>query len=170
MDPEGYLRSQAWTEEDNEEEPDSIGDTALLRKDPLPPSTHTSEPGEGDDLAENHATCGQRSHRAGSSSFHGFLHPDVRGKEGISRLKADSCPKRPQQVCFEVQLQDGDSQVVPFAHQRGGLAVLHRPEGRLPADPDTSGVLSSTPVFVGTAGVTIQVFLLRPNLGTKVFT
>ena len=39
-------------EEDNEEEPDSIGDAALLSKDPLSPSTHTSEPGEGDDLAE----------------------------------------------------------------------------------------------------------------------
>ena len=29
---------------------------------------------------------------------HGFLHPDVCGKEGIRRLKADSCSKRPQQV------------------------------------------------------------------------
>ena len=78
--------------------------------------------------------------------FSRLLCTNVRRAEGDRRLEADNRSLGSQQVCKEDAIQDGDSPVSFGLHSSGRLDVFHRPEGRVPSDPHSSGQQASSQV------------------------
>ena len=82
---------------------------------------------------------GERSNRAGSTSFSGLLQPAVCGGEGLRVVEAGHRPFVIESEGSEDFFQDGDSPVRTFFGSERGLDGVSRLEGCILASSDASG-------------------------------
>ena len=112
---------------------------------------------------------GERGSRASPASVPRILQFNVCGEESIRGMEAYNRPQSFEQVYSEDQVQNGDSQVDPGSHQRGRLAVLSGPEGRVSSDSDSRGFTPPLEILLEREGVAISSSLFRAHNSSSGF-